>query len=56
MIYYTESMDEYMMQHLVEFDDRKFQDASKDDLKFGDKDDKVSSPLFVMLKCYAMGK
>lgn len=40
VIYFTESMDEYMMQHLLEFDDKKFQNASKEDLKFGDKDDK----------------
>lgn len=45
VIYYTESMDEYMMQHLTEFDDKKFQDASKDELKFGDKDDKVNISL-----------
>lgn len=41
VIYFTEPVDEYMMQHLMEFDDKKFMDASKEDLKFGDKDDKV---------------
>ena len=39
VIFLTEAVDEYMMTHLTEFDDRKFQDASKDDLKL-DKDDK----------------
>lgn len=39
VIYFTEAIDEYVMTHLTEFDDRKFQDASKDDLKLG-KDDK----------------
>ncbi|GMH34447.1 hypothetical protein BSKO_02281 [Bryopsis sp. KO-2023] len=40
VIYFTESMDEYLMQHLSEYDDIKFQNASKENLKFGDKDDK----------------
>ena len=39
VLYLTEPVDEYMMTHLTEFDDRKFQDASKDDVKLG-KDDK----------------
>ena len=39
VIFLTEAVDEYMMTHLTEFDDKKFQDASKDDLKLG-KDDK----------------
>ena len=39
VIFFTEAIDEYVMTHLTEFDDRKFQDASKDDLKLG-KDDK----------------
>ena len=39
VIFLTEAVDEYMMTHLTEFDDKKFQDASKDDLKL-DKDDK----------------
>ncbi|CAK0784732.1 hypothetical protein CVIRNUC_007936 [Coccomyxa viridis] len=39
VIFFTEAIDEYVMTHLTEFDDKKFQDASKDDLKLG-KDDK----------------
>lgn len=39
VLFLTEAVDEYMMTHLTEFDDKKFQDASKDDLKLG-KDDK----------------
>jgi hypothetical protein len=39
VIFFTEAIDEYVMTHLTEFDDKKFQDASKDDLKLG-KDDR----------------
>ena len=39
VLFLTEAVDEYMMTHLTEFDDKKFQDASKDDVKLG-KDDK----------------
>ena len=30
------------MQHMVEYDDKKFADASKDELKMRDKDEKES--------------
>lgn len=40
VVYFTEPVDEYMMQHLMDFDDKKFMDASKEGLKFDDKDDK----------------
>ena len=36
VIYFTDPIDEYTMQNLTEFDDFKFSNASKDDLKFGD--------------------
>ena len=36
VIYFVEPMDEYMMQGLLEFDDKKFIDASKEDLKLDD--------------------
>ena len=39
VIFFTEAIDEYVMTQLTEFDDKKFQDASKADLKLG-KDDK----------------
>lgn len=39
VIYFTDVLDEYLMQHLTEFDDKKFSDASKEDLKLSDKDD-----------------
>lgn len=39
VIYFTDPIDEYVMQNLTEFDDYKFANASKEDLKFGDKDD-----------------
>ena len=38
----TEAIDEYVMSHLTEFDDKKFQDASKDNLKLT-KDDKKAA-------------
>jgi heat shock protein beta len=39
VIYFTDPIDEYVMQNLTEFDDKKFANASKEDLKFGDRDD-----------------
>jgi len=39
VIYFTDPLDEYLMQNLTEFDDKKFANASKEDLSFGDKDD-----------------
>ncbi|EIE27138.1 heat shock protein Hsp90 [Coccomyxa subellipsoidea C-169] len=39
VIFFTEPIDEYVMTHVTEYDDKKFQDASKDDVKLG-KDDK----------------
>ena len=44
VIYFVEPMDEYMMQGLIDFDDKRFMDASKEDLKL-EKDDTVSSTL-----------
>ncbi len=40
IIYFTDPVDEYVMQNLMEYDDYKFQSASKEDLKLGDKDTK----------------
>jgi len=40
VIYWTDVMDEYMMQHMLEYEDKKFADASKEDLKMTDKDEK----------------
>ena len=40
MIYFTDAVDEYVMQHMPEYDEKKFQNASKDNLKLGGKDDK----------------
>jgi heat shock protein 90kDa beta len=40
VVYFTDVLDEYLMQHLQEFDDRKFASASKEDLKMSDQDDK----------------
>eukprot|EP00850_Spirogloea_muscicola_P012274 SM000078S22133 [mRNA] locus=s78:558203:564628:- [translate_table: standard] len=41
VIYFTDPVDEYLMQNLSEYDDIKFQNASKDDLKIGGKKDKA---------------
>lgn len=40
VIYFTDPVDEYVMQNLLEYEDLKFQSASKEDLKLGDKDAK----------------
>lgn len=39
MIYFTDPIDEYVTGQLTEFDDKKFQDATKEDLKVGDRDE-----------------
>ena len=39
VIYFTESVDEYLMQHLTEFEDTQFQSAAKEKLTLGGKDD-----------------
>ena len=39
VIYFTESVDEYLMQHLTEFEDVQFQNAAKEKLTLGGKDD-----------------
>ncbi|KAL2643276.1 hypothetical protein R1flu_010863 [Riccia fluitans] len=41
VIYFTDPIDEYLMQNLTEFEDKKFQNASKDDLKIGGKEEKA---------------
>ena len=40
VIYFTDPVDEYVMQHLQEFDDKSFANAQKENLKLGSKDDK----------------
>lgn len=40
VIFLVDSLDEYMMQQLTEYEDLKFQNASKENLKMSDKDDK----------------
>jgi heat shock protein beta len=41
VIYLTDAIDEYLTQNLTEYDDKKFQNASKDDLNIGSKDEKA---------------
>ena len=45
VIYFTDPIDEYTMQNLTEFDDFKFSNASKEDLKFGDDTDAAKARL-----------
>lgn len=40
VILFTDPIDEYVASHLTEYDDKKLQNASKDNLKLGGKDDK----------------
>lgn len=40
VLFLTDAIDEYLMQNLTEYEDRKFQNASKEDLKIGSKKDK----------------
>ena len=40
VVYLTESVDEYVMQHLDNFQDIQFQNAVKEKLTLGGKDDK----------------
>lgn len=43
VIYFTDPLDEYMMQHLTEYEEKKLQDASKDNLKIGGKNSKAKT-------------
>ena len=45
VVFMTDSIDEYVMSHLTEFDDKKFQNASKDNLKLGKDDKKAAKAL-----------
>lgn len=40
VIYFTDPIDEYLTQNLSEYEEKKLQNASKEDLKIGGKDDK----------------
>eukprot|EP00210_Caulerpa_lentillifera_P004244 g4048.t1 len=52
VIFFTDPIDEYMMQALVEFDDKRFLDASKEDLRFGDKTDDEKQRTKLLKKKY----
>ncbi len=39
VIFFTDVLDEYVMGHLQDYDDKKFANASKEDLKLADKDE-----------------
>lgn len=40
VVYFTDVLDEYLVQHLVDYDDKKLSDASKDGMRMSDKDEK----------------
>jgi len=40
VLFMTDPIDEYAVQHMDEYEDHKLMNATKEDLKFGDKDDK----------------
>lgn len=42
VIYFTDPVDEYLMQNLTEYEEKKFQNASKEDLKIGTKKERES--------------
>lgn len=41
VLYLTDPVDEYMIQHISEFDGKKFSAISRDNIKFGDEDEDV---------------
>jgi heat shock protein beta len=43
VIYFMDPLDEYLLQHLTEYEDKKLQDASKDNLKIGSKESKAKT-------------
>ena len=53
VILFTDAIDEYMMQHLSEYDDRKLINISKDNLKLGgkDKDEKAADKALKVGSC-----
>ena len=55
IIYFTDPVDEYVMQNLMEYDDYKFQSASKEDLKLNDKDTKKENKR-LKASCSCLGK
>ena len=51
VLFLTDAIDEYMMSNLPEYDERKFQNAAKDDLKLGGKKGKKDKRVRVRLVC-----
>jgi heat shock protein beta len=43
VLFFTDPIDEYVMQQLTEFEDHPFQSASKEDLKLGDSDEEAKA-------------
>ena len=43
VIYFTDPLDEYVIQHMTEYEEKKLQDASKENLKIGGQDSKAKT-------------
>ena len=55
VIYFTDPLDEYVMSNMPDFDDHKFQDVTKDDLKIGkDKAEKKREKKVKVCACVHM--
>ena len=50
MLYLSEPVDEYVMQHLADFDGHKMQSLTKEGVKFGDEDEDVTKRRTKMYK------
>ena len=50
VLYLTEPIDEYVMQHLGDFDGTKFQSLTKEGVKFGDEDEDITKKRTKMYK------
>ena len=56
VIYFTDPLDEYVMSNMPDFDDHKFQDVTKDDLKIGkDKAEKKREKKVKVRTCSCLG-
>lgn len=56
VVYFTDPLDEYVMSNMPDFDDHKFQDVTKDDLKIGkDKAEKKREKKVKVCTCLHFG-
>ena len=50
VIFFTDAIDEYVMQSMTEFDDKSFQNASKEDMKMGSTDTETAGKIKELYK------